>query len=183
MDEVPSVKSFMQIAPCGTTALIFSNSDVFSFRKTLWNLFDRKFLISSNKSPEIPKDLILNIKPGNLTKQHFNIPICFWFQIMSEQSSPYRDHQQIPFVMLNIFSPLSKHPSNIPLLLMENTKLDGIPSKITWKLHVLSCIVFQAFKVLLIKEYNIQLVYQFLYFLLFYIASQFTSADIIFTTF
>ena len=36
---------------------------------------------------------------------------------------------------------------------------------------------------LLIKEYKIQLVYQFLYFLLFYIASEFTSADIIFTTF
>ena len=35
------------------------------FRTTLSNLFDRKFLISSNKSPEIPKDLILNIKPGN----------------------------------------------------------------------------------------------------------------------
>ena len=35
-------------------------------------------------------------------------------------------------------------------------------------------------KVLLIKEYKIQLVYQFLYFLLFYIASEFTSADIIF---
>ena len=35
-------------------------------------------------------------------------------------------------------------------------------------------------KVLLIKEYKIQLVRQFLYFLLFYITSEFASADIIF---
>ena len=44
--------------------------------------------------------------------------------------------------------------------------------------------IFQILKVLLIiKEYKIQLVYQFLYFLLVYIASEFTLADIIFTTF
>ena len=44
--------------------------------------------------------------------------------------------------------------------------------------------MFQILKVLLIiKEYKIQLVYQFLYFLLIYIASEFTLADIIFTTF
>ena len=44
--------------------------------------------------------------------------------------------------------------------------------------------IFQILKVLLIiKEYKIQLVYQFLYFLLIYIASEFTLADIIFTTF
>ena len=35
-------------------------------------------------------------------------------------------------------------------------------------------------KVLFIKEYKIQLVCQFLYFLFFYIASEFTSAEIIF---
>ena len=51
--------------PCGTPALVLSYSDVYPFRTTLWNLFDRKFLTSSNKSPEIPKDLILNIKPGD----------------------------------------------------------------------------------------------------------------------
>ena len=72
MDEVPSVKSFMwirknsgpRIEPCGTPVLIFSYPDVYPFRTTLWN-FDGKFLISCNKSPEIPNDLILNIKPGN----------------------------------------------------------------------------------------------------------------------
>ena len=36
-----------------------------------------------------------------------------------------------------------------------------------------------SFEDTFIKEYKIQLVYQFLYFLLFYIASKFTSADII----
>ena len=40
--------------------------------------------------------------------------------------------------------------------------------------------IFYVFKVLLIEEYKIKLVCQFLYFLLFYIASEFTSADIIF---
>ena len=78
MDEVPSVKSFMQvridsgprIEPYGTPALFFSHSDVCLFRTTLLNLFDRKFLINSNKLPEIPKDLILNIKPGNQIWSH-----------------------------------------------------------------------------------------------------------------
>ena len=40
---------------------------------------------------------------------------------------------------------------------------------------------FKFFNVLLIEEYKIKLVCQFLYFLLFYIASEFTTpADIIF---
>ena len=33
-------------------------------RTILWNLFDGKFLINSNKSPEIVNDSNLNIKPG-----------------------------------------------------------------------------------------------------------------------
>ena len=39
-------------------------------------------------------------------------------------------------------------------------------------MHVFWNIVFQVLRVLLVKEYKIQLVYQFLYFLLFYIASE-----------
>ena len=39
-------------------------------------------------------------------------------------------------------------------------------------MHVFWNIVFHVLRVLLIKEYKIQLVYQFLYFLLFYIASE-----------
>ena len=71
----------------------------------------------------------------------------------------------------------------IDWFLTDKTKLDGTPSKIKWKTHVFWYIVFQVLKELLIKEYKIQLFYQFFYFLLFYIASEFTSADIIFTTF
>ena len=49
MDEVPSIKSYMQIRinsgpriePYGTPALIFSHSDLCPFRTTLWNLFDK----------------------------------------------------------------------------------------------------------------------------------------------
>ena len=43
--------------------------------------------------------------------------------------------------------------------------------------------IFQVLNVFFIEEYKIQLAYQFFYFLLFYITSQFTSGDIIFTTF
>ena len=55
----------LELSHGGTPALISPHSDYCQFRTTLWNLFDRKFLISSNKSPEIPKDLILNIESGN----------------------------------------------------------------------------------------------------------------------
>ena len=48
-----------RIEPCGSPALNF-----FPFRPTLWNLFDRKLLISFNKSLGTPKDLNLNIEPG-----------------------------------------------------------------------------------------------------------------------
>ena len=91
------------------------------------------------------------------------------------------DHQ-ITFVTLNRFCPLSKPPRvvNHLLFLTDKTNLDGTSSKIKWKIHVFWCIVFYVLKVLLIKEYKIQKVYQFLYFLLFYITSEFTSADIIF---
>ena len=66
------------------------------------------------------------------------------------------------------------------MFLKDKTKLDGTLSKIKWKIHVFWYTVFYVFKVLLIEEYKIKLVCQFLYFLLFYIASEFTSADIIF---
>ena len=100
-----------------------------------------------------------------------------------------RDRQQITFVMLNKFCPLSKLPLNrpppsppTPLFLTKKTKLDGIPSKIKWKIHVFWYIVFRVLKLLLIKKYKIELINQFLY-LLFYITSAFTWADIIFYNF
>ena len=67
------------------------------------------------------------------------------------------------------------------MFLTDKTKLDGTPSKIKWKIYtclLAHCIL--SFKVFLIEECKIKLVCQFLYFLLFYIASEFTSADIIF---
>ena len=88
-----------------------------------------------------------------------------------------RDCQQITFIMLNRFCSLSKlplPPTPTPLLLTNKTNLDGIPSKIKWKIHVFWYIVFQVLKLLLIKKYKIELVNQFLYFLLFYITSAFT---------
>ena len=55
-----------------------------------------------------------------------------------------RDHQQITFVMLNRqILPISQ----IPLLLIDNIKLDGKPSKIKCLFHI----AFQVLKVLLMK--------------------------------
>ena len=87
---------------------------------------------------------------------------------------------QITFITLNRFCPLSKphRVVNHLLFLTDRTKLDDGTSKIEWKIHVLVHYIL-SFKVLLIKEYKIKLVCQFLYFL-FYIASEFTSVDIIF---
>ena len=91
------------------------------------------------------------------------------------------DHQ-ITFVTLNRFCPLSKPPRvvNHLLFLTDKAKLDGTPTKTKWKIHVSWYIIFYVLKVLLRKEYKIKLVCQFLYFLSFYITSEFTSADIIF---
>ena len=60
----------------------------------------------------------------------------------SERSQPLRNPQQITFVMLNRFWSLSKKPL-ISLFLMDNIKLDGMPTKI--KLSLLY-IVFQVLR-------------------------------------
>ena len=90
-----------------------------------------------------------------------------------------RDYQQITFFTLNRFCLLRKpHPPPlIPLFFTDKTKLDRIPSKIKWKIHVFWNVLFEVFKALLIKECKIQLVCQFLHFLLLYIASEFTSTS------
>ena len=88
-----------------------------------------------------------------------------------------RDCQQITFIMLNRFCPLRNSPLPPTPLFLTNktkTKLDGIPSKIKWKIHVFWYIVFQGLNLLLIKKYKIELLKQFLYFLLFYITPAFT---------
>ena len=55
----------LQLSPVALQHCFFSHSDVTPFIKPLWNLFDRKLLINSNKLSEILNDLDLNIKPGN----------------------------------------------------------------------------------------------------------------------
>ena len=46
---------------------------------------------------------------------------------------PLRDCQQLTSIMLNKFCLLSQTPN--PLFLTDNTKIDGIPTKIKWKIH------------------------------------------------
>ena len=113
----------------------------------------------------------------NLTKQHFEIHICFLFLFLRWFSNTFRHAYR--------FCPLSKTPRvvNHLLFLTDKTKLDGTPSQIKWKIQVCWYIVFYVLKVYLIKDYKIKLVCQLLYFLLFYIASELTSADIFFITF
>ena len=62
----------------------------------------------------------------------------FWRDTLnsSERSQPFTDLQQIVFIVIIRFCSLSKKPF-IPLLLTDNIKLDGIPTKI--KLKIQSC--------------------------------------------
>ena len=46
-----------------------------------------------------------------------------------------RDCQQLTFVTLNRFCPLSKPPTPHPLSLMDNIKMDKIPTKTKCKIH------------------------------------------------
>ena len=55
-----------------------------------------------------------------------------------------RDHWQITFVMLDRFCLLRK--TSHPLFLMDNIKLDGIPSKIKWKLHASFTLYFKSYR-------------------------------------
>ena len=88
-----------------------------------------------------------------------------------------RNHQKIAFVTL-----VSKphRAVNHLLFLTGKTKLNGTPSKIKWKINLLVHCILRFSAKILIEEYKIKLVRQFLYFSLFYIAPEFTSADIIF---
>ena len=55
-----------------------------------------------------------------------------------------RDHWQITFVMLNRFCLLCK--TSHPLLLMDDIKLDGIPSKNKWKLDASFTLYFKSYR-------------------------------------
>ena len=84
----------------------------------------------------------------------------------------FREHWQITFIILNRFCPLiKKNPTS--LFLMDNIQLDGLPTKIKWKVHTVLCFKYKAlyffYKFI---RYNQQI----FYFLLFYVSF---SADII----
>ena len=51
------------------------------------------------------------------------------FHLVYHFTVPLRDCRQMAFVMLNKFCPLSKTPPP-PLLLTDNIKMNGIPTKI-----------------------------------------------------
>ena len=53
-----------------------------------------------------------------------------------------RDHRKITFVTLNRFCLLSK--TYHLLFLMDNIKLDGIPSKTKWKIHTSFTLYFKS---------------------------------------
>ena len=82
--------------------------------------------------------------PGNST----------WFFLDHPCKLPiiFRDCQQITFVTLNRFCPLSKPQG--PLFLMDNIMMERIPTKIKWKM--LFYTVFQVLKLLLMKNCKIQ---------------------------
>ena len=63
-----------------------------------------------------------------------------------------RDHWQITFITLNRFCALIKRKPT-SLFFIDNIKLDGVPTKIKWKIHTF---LYFKFKVHLIKIYKIQ---------------------------
>ena len=73
----------------------------------------------------------------NLTKLHFKILIYLFLIPNIWAIFSLRDHQQITSVTLNTFCSLSKPSPYNHLFLMNKTKLDGMPSKNKWKIHVL----------------------------------------------
>ena len=86
-----------------------------------------------------------------------------------KSSQPLSDPRQITFVMLNRFWSLSKSPLT-PLFLTDNIKLDGLPTKIKWKIQASFTFYFKFWESVYVKGYKIQLsvllflvLHQFLY--------------------
>ena len=74
----------------------------------------------------------------------------------SERSQLPRDPQQIIFVMLNRFGRLSKK-FLFPLFLMDNIKLDGMPTNIKLKTQAYLTLHFKFWEGASVKRYKIQL--------------------------
>ena len=96
----------------------------------------------------------------------------------SERSQPLRDPQQITFIMVNRFWPLSKKPFT-HLFVTDNIKLDGMPTKIKLKIQACFTLYFKFWEGTSAKSYKIQLPV-----LLFLVSHQFLYQQIsFFTTF
>ena len=74
----------------------------------------------------------------------------------SERTQPLRNPQQNTFVMLNRFWLLSKKPL-LPLFLMDNIKLDWMPTNIKLKIQACFTLCFTFWGGTSIKSYKIQL--------------------------
>ena len=74
----------------------------------------------------------------------------------SEWSLPLRDPQQINFLMLNRFWPLSKKAFTL-LFLMDNIKLDGMLTKIKLKIQACFTLYFKFWEGTSVESYKIQL--------------------------
>ena len=74
----------------------------------------------------------------------------------SERSQPLRDPQQITFIMVNRFWPLSKKPFT-HLFVTDNIKLDGMPTKIKLKIQACFTLYFKFWEGTSAKSYKIQL--------------------------
>ena len=66
-----------------------------------------------------------------------------------------RDCQQITFITFNRFCPLNKTLYPAPLFLIDNIKMDRIPTTIKWKIHAFT-LYFNFLKVIIIKLCKIQ---------------------------
>ena len=93
---------------------------------------------------------------------------------VKDTSKVIRDCRQITLVTLNGFCLLSKAPSHhpYPLFLKGNIKLDGIPSKTTWKTYTFFILYLKFWSYFLSKvtSHSYQLFYILLFYFNFYIS-------------
>ena len=76
---------------------------------------------------------------------HFHLLTNFTHLLATLKLRWLRDHQQITFVTLHRFC-LSNKKTPPPLFLKDNIKLNGIPTKITWKIHTLFTLHFMLWR-------------------------------------
>ena len=92
-----------------------------------------------------------------------------WSLDLSENNQPLTDPRQITFVTFNGFWPLCKNPLT-SLFWTDNIKLDGMPTKIKWKIQACFTLYSKFWEYTCVKSYKIQLrvllflvLHQFLY--------------------